>query len=164
MKKIFVTLLVWVGLVSFTYAQDTRPTVVQWAALDSLLTTPSDTTYLVNFWATWCRPCVQELPYFEKIAEDYAGKNIKILLVSLDFVKDIDDRVLPFMERMQLKNPVWVLNEPDANAWIERVDKDWSGALPATWIVNQTHQKRLFFEKALTYEDLARELSYFIDY
>jgi hypothetical protein len=82
----------------------------------------------------------------------------------MDFVKDMEDRVIPFVERMKLSNTVWLLNEPNANSWIERVDPTWSGALPATLIINTARSKRVFFEKALDYEALAREISYFMEY
>jgi thiol-disulfide isomerase/thioredoxin len=137
---------------------------VKWAALDTLLNRSTDTTYILNFWATWCRPCVAELPHFEQIQQDYARHKVRVLLVSMDFAKDIEDRVIPFVDKMKLKSTVWLLNEPDANSWIEQVDKSWSGALPATLIINSTRPKRVFFEKALDYETLARELSFFIEY
>jgi thiol-disulfide isomerase/thioredoxin len=137
---------------------------VRWAALDTLLNLPGDTTYIINFWATWCRPCVAELPHFEQIRQDYARQKVRVVLVSMDFARDIEDRVIPFVEKMKLKNPVWLLNEPDANSWIERVDSSWSGALPATLILNPSRPRRVFFEKALDYETLARELSFFTDY
>src|SRR5690606_6809447 len=45
----------------------------------------NDSIYVINFWATWCKPCIKELPAFEKIASEYADKKVKVLLVSLDF-------------------------------------------------------------------------------
>ncbi|MPR33325.1 redoxin domain-containing protein [Cytophagaceae bacterium SJW1-29] len=137
---------------------------VKWSALENLLNSNTDTTYIVNFWATWCGPCVKELPYFEQLNRSFAGQKVKIVLVSMDFVQDKDKRVVPFVERMQLKNTVWLLNEPDANSWIDRVDPSWSGALPATLILNPTNKKRAFYEKSLNYETLAHALGYFVGY
>ena len=137
---------------------------VKWSALESLLNSNTDTTYIVNFWATWCGPCVEELPYFEQLSRNFASQKVRIVLVSMDFVKDKERRVVPFVERMKLKNTVWLLNEPDANSWIDRVDPSWSGALPATLILNTTHKKRAFYEKALTYDALAHALGYFVGY
>lgn len=137
---------------------------VKWSALESLLNSNTDTTYIVNFWATWCGPCVEELPYFEQLNRNFAGQKVRIVLVSMDFVKDKDKRVVPFVERMNLKNTVWLLNEPDANSWIDRVDPSWTGALPATLILNPAHKKRAFYEKSLTYETLAHALGYFVEY
>lgn len=137
---------------------------VKWSALESLLNSNTDTTYIVNFWATWCGPCVEELPYFEQLNRNFASQKVRIVLVSMDFVKDKDKRVVPFVERMKLKNTVWLLNEPDANSWIDRIDPSWSGGLPATLILNATQKKRAFYEKALTYDALAHALGYFVGY
>ena len=137
---------------------------VKWSALEKLLNSNTDTTYIVNFWATWCGPCVEELPYFEQLNRNFAGQKVKVVLVSMDFVKDKDKRLVPFVERMKLKNTVWLLNEPDANSWIDRVDPSWTGALPATLILNAQLKKRAFYEKPLNYESLAHALGYFVEY
>lgn len=142
------------------------PTVleVKWSALEKLLNSNTDTTYIVNFWATWCGPCVEELPYFEQLNRNFASQKIRIVLVSMDFVKEKERRVVPFVERMKLQNTVWLLNEPDANSWIDRVDPSWTGALPATLIMNAKLKKRAFYEKSLNYENLAHALGYFVEY
>jgi thiol-disulfide isomerase/thioredoxin len=137
---------------------------VKWSALEKLLNSNTDTTYIVNFWATWCGPCVEELPYFEQLNRNFASQKVKIVLVNMDFVQDKEKRVVPFVERMKLKNTVWLLNEPDANSWIDRVDPSWSGALPATLILNAAQKKRAFYEKSLNYETLAHALGYFVEY
>jgi thiol-disulfide isomerase/thioredoxin len=142
------------------------PTVleVKWSALEKLLHSNTDTTYIVNFWATWCGPCVEELPYFEQLNRSFASQKIRIVLVSMDFVQEKDRRVVPFVERMKLQNTVWLLNEPDANSWIDRVDPSWTGALPATLLLNAKLKKRAFYEKSLNYENLAHALGYFVEY
>ncbi len=115
--------------------------------------TASDTLYVVNFWATWCAPCIKELPYFEQLGAQYTPQKVKVLLISLDFKNQIETRVIPFMERKQLKSKVIVLSDPDANAWIDKVDPSWSGALPATMIIKG--DKREFHEKSFTtYDEL----------
>ncbi len=95
----------------------------------------NDTLYVVNFWATWCRPCVKELPYFEKLNNDYQKEKLKVILVSMDFPSKIQTNLIPFIERKQLKSQVFLLDEPDGNSWISKVNKDWSGAIPATVFV-----------------------------
>ncbi len=94
----------------------------------------NDTTYVINFWATWCKPCVEELPYFESLHEATGSQPIKVILVSLDFPKQIESRLLPFIEKRKLKSEVVVLLDPKANSWIDRVSPEWSGAIPATVI------------------------------
>ncbi|MCK4751475.1 MAG: TlpA family protein disulfide reductase [Bacteroidales bacterium] len=112
----------------------------------------NDTTYLVNFWASWCTPCVEELPAIERIGEEYRGEKIKIVLVSLDFPKQIESRLVPFIEKNKIRSEVLVLNDPDANKWIDKVDPAWSGSIPATLIYNRNG--RMFHEGTYTYEEL----------
>ncbi|HSY61235.1 MAG TPA: TlpA disulfide reductase family protein, partial [Cytophaga sp.] len=77
----------------------------------------NDTLYVVNFWATWCGPCVAELPYFEQAAKTYAGKKIKIILINLDFSSE-EAKVAAFIKKRNLQNEVYQLNAADPNKWI----------------------------------------------
>ncbi len=119
----------------------------------------NDTTYVVNFWATWCLPCIEELPHFEKLNAQNKDKKVKVILVSLDMAKQAESRLIPFIQKRKLASKVLLLHDPDANAWIEKVDKSWSGAIPATVIYKK--DKRKFFEQSFTYEDLEKEVQQF---
>lgn len=131
-------------------SQDVK--VVDFKGLEPVLNLRNDTTYVVNFWATWCIPCIKELPYFQKIDSKYKDENVKVLLVSLDFLKHIDTRLRPFIEKHEIIADVMLLNDPDSNSWIDKVSPDWSGALPATVIYNRNF--RAFYDKSFTYEEL----------
>jgi thiol-disulfide isomerase/thioredoxin len=112
----------------------------------------NDTTYLVNFWASWCTPCVNELPAFERIGKEYEKSPVKVLLVSLDFPRQIESRLIPFIEKNGISSEVVVLNDPDANKWIDRVNPEWTGSIPATLIY--TREDRIFHEGVYSYEEL----------
>ncbi|UCA56595.1 MULTISPECIES: TlpA disulfide reductase family protein [Aequorivita] len=120
----------------------------------------NDSIYVINFWATWCKPCVKELPAFERISADYSSKKVKVLLVSLDFADKIESQVIPFNKKNNIKSEVVLLDDPDANNWIPRVSKEWSGAIPATIIYNK--KKRKFYEQSFTFEELETELKAFL--
>ncbi|AKQ47758.1 redoxin [Rufibacter radiotolerans] len=135
-------------------AQTRAVPLVKLPHLQKFLHSKSDTTYVLNFWATWCQPCVEELPSFEALQKQYAGKPVKVILVSMDFAKDLEKRVIPFVTRNNLKSTVFVLDEPDQNAWIDLVDPSWSGAIPATLILNNARKQRFFIEKPLTLPQL----------
>lgn len=92
----------------------------------------NDTLYVVNFWASWCIPCREELPAFEKINQKYEGKKVKVLLVSLDFPNELNSRLVPFLRKNQIKSEVILLDDPKQNEWIDKVEPKWSGALPFT--------------------------------
>ncbi len=129
--------------------------VVDYQGLAPLLAKRNDTTYVVNFWATWCAPCVKELPYFEKLNKEYVDKNVKVVLVSLDFPDKLVKQVIPYVKE-NLKSEVILLDDADANGWIPKIDDSWSGAIPATIIYNKN--KRTFYERSFDYEELEKEV------
>ena len=136
--------------------------MVKWPDVQKILTQKSDTTYIVNFWATWCKPCIAELPSFEQIQQKYKSQNVRVLLISMDFAKELKTRVIPFVNQRKIRSKVWLLNEPDANSWIDKVSPEWSGAIPATLIVNNFKNKKVFFEQKLEYSRLVKELTDFL--
>ncbi len=137
-------------LISFTSKH--QPRVLSFDDFEPHLHINNDTLYLVNFWATWCTPCVEEIPAFEKITEEYHDSKVKVLLVSLDFPKKIESQLMPFLKRHNITSEVLVLDDPDANKWIDRVDPEWSGAIPATVIYS--NKDRDFYEGSFTYDEL----------
>ncbi len=129
--------------------------------LEVYMNAKNDTTYVYNFWATWCAPCVKELPSFLELQEKYKDKPFKLVLVSLDFPKSVEKSLLPFLEKKKMDVTVILLNDPDANTWIEKINKDWSGAIPATLIIKNNERK--FFEQSFDYETLEKEVKPFIN-
>ena len=132
---------------------------INYDGLELLLNKNNDKTYVINFWATWCKPCVEELPAFQKLHETYKDQNIEVILVSLDFKKHLNTRLIPFIKEHNLKPTVVLMVDPDQNTWIPKVSSEWSGAIPATIIYNKN--KRSFYEESFTYEKLEFELKKF---
>ena len=102
-----------------------------------------DNVYVINFWATWCAPCVKELPHFEKLNAE--NKNVKVILVSIDSRKDLEKKLIPFIERKKITSEVVMLSDKDYTTWLNKIDKDWSGSIPATLIIHG--KNRLFAER-----------------
>jgi len=130
--------------------------VVNFNNLEPYLSTESDTVFVVNFWATWCKPCVEELPGFFKLEEELKNEKFKLLLVSLDFASHIEQRVKPFIKKNKITTEVVVLDDPDANIWINKVNPDWDGSIPITLIFNKKYSK--FIDSAIEYEELKEEV------
>lgn len=129
--------------------------------LKPFLEKKDDKIYVINFWATWCAPCVKELPYFEEIKQKYADKNVEVLLVSLDFPKQVEKKLIPFIKKHKIQSEVVLLDDVNEDVWIKAIDENWSGALPATIIYNKNNRK--FYEQSFDYETLESELLTFIN-
>jgi len=145
----YVSILLLVCAINFANAQVKLLTLSE---LDNRVAKGKDTTYVINFWATWCAPCVAELPSFEKLKKEYFKTPVKVILVSMDFKSKLKSDVIPFVKKHKLKSEVYIINEKDQQAFIEKVDKKWSGAIPATLIATRT--RRLFFEREFTKNEL----------
>ena len=136
-----------------TLAQEIR--VIKFAELQEIInTTSASSIQVINFWATWCAPCVKELPLFEKLNAEN-NESIKITLINLDFADKLD-KVRSFVDRKKMKSEVLLLDEIDYNQWIDKVDKHWGGAIPATLVVNPKNGKRKFIERELEEGELEK--------
>lgn len=126
--------------------------------LEHIFNYENDTTYVINFWATWCKPCVAELPYFDDLYKEYKQDKLKIILVSLDFPKQIETKLKPFIKNNNVLPEVKILKDSDINRWGAKVSEEWDGAIPITLIYNK--DKRLFVSGELhDYADLKDKVS-----
>lgn len=152
-SKILFSIL-WISFLSLELlSQDIK--VVKFDALKEILKNDSDKVRVVNFWATWCAPCIKELPNFEAIHDKY--NQTEVILVNLDFVEGLD-KVKRFVEKKALKSQVILLDEIDYNSWIDQVSPDWSGAIPATIIIGPRAVSKKFLEGELSASELEKEL------
>ena len=161
MKKISCHSFVMIVL-SFFLAQKVNGQVKVYEKFDdfnqSCMTNLSpDSTYVINFWATWCVPCVKELPYFEELNAKYKDKAFKQILVSLDAPKKLERKVIPFINKNKIESEVVLLADGKYNDWIDLVDPRWSGAIPITLILKG--DQKLFYEREFhSMEEIEEEL------
>jgi len=111
-------------------------------------------TLLLNFWATWCKPCVEELPYFETIQKKYTDDNFEVVLISLDFLEERDSKFLPYLKENQIVSKCYLLDYSNDPNWIDKVNPNWSGALPATIIYSKEGKTEYFKEGELSLQQI----------
>lgn len=136
----------------FTALQAQDVPVVKITDLEKRLHAGNDTTYIINLWATWCAPCVAELPIFEKCDSLHKNEKVKVLLVSMDDLKTLDKKVKPFVKRKKLHSEVMLLDESKADYFLPKLEPGLSGTLPATVVLNKATGFRWFVEGQLKNE------------
>ena len=119
----------------------------------------SKTPLIINFWATFCKPCVQEIPYFQQQVKEHKNDSIKLLLVSLDLESYYPAKIKSFVTKQKFTAPIVWLDESNADYFCPKVDTAWSGAIPATLFINNKTGYRKFFEEQLSNEKLKKEIA-----
>lgn len=155
MKKLLALSIVSAAFFSYSYAQK-----IPAYNAEKLMQRVSnkDTTYIINFWATWCIPCVHELPEFAKLYDYYKGKPVKIIMVSFDLKKDYPDKLQQYVDKKGMRQEVVWFSETDANTFIPEIDERWSGALPSTMIWDNPKGEKHIIEDEITAEQVERML------
>jgi thiol-disulfide isomerase/thioredoxin len=156
-KKDILIILTIVGLLLFSvklYSQNIE--IIKFEKLQSKFKNKSDTTYIVNFFASWCSPCLAELPLILKFSKENKYTKYKVLLVSLDFKKNYLDVLPTLIEKFQISQTIYLLDESDSNNWISKLDKNWSGQIPATFITNGSTKKKKLITDNLNFETIKK--------
>lgn len=145
-------------LICFTVSQawSQQPEIIKFPDLQRIMHSDNDTTYIVNFWATWCVPCVKEFPAFEKFAKAHKDEKVRVVMISLDFKKSYNESLLPFVKKHPIDGLVYLLDEPDYNSWINKINPDWEGEIPVTFMFNNAKKQRIFYPRDFTPESLEK--------
>lgn len=154
-KRKFFTTAAFVFLATVSFAQ----TVAVWKLKDlqAAIQNAKEPT-IINFWATFCKPCVEELPYFQTLVNRYKSRGVKLIAVSLDLKETYPAKITSAAKRLKLTSPVVWLNESNADLFCPAVDSTWSGAIPATLFINNAKSYRRFFEEEVSKEKLEAEI------
>lgn len=156
--KPYLILLFFIVLAIPLQAQDQIPSYSFEQLEERIRVEAKKQAVVVNFWATWCAPCIKELPHFESLQSEYDQSKVKVLLVSLDMEKE---RAVKYAQKKQLKSDIAYLDEVDFNQWIDKISPDWSGAIPATLMLSPDGKKS-FYEGEFSKEELYQSVNDFL--
>ncbi len=126
--------------------------------LNEIINNRNGKILFINFWATWCVPCVEEFPDIVKLAESYKEKDVEFLSLSVDLVKEINSAVIPFLQKQKVNFPVFVIPEKESEKVINRVQPDWNGAIPATAVYNREGKLVSFITGLATFDKFKQKV------
>jgi thiol-disulfide isomerase/thioredoxin len=156
MKKTTLLLFLWTGIVGVGLGQKTTIQSITIPQLDSFIKDHPNELLIINFWATFCKPCVEEIPHFIRVVERNAKRPIRLLLVSLDGADEFPKNIQRFAQKKKWNVPLYWLNETDPNYFCPAVDPSWSGSIPATLFVSSIPNNgiRMFWEAPISEQKL----------
>lgn len=142
MKKL--SLLVVFSITLFLgFSQEVKTVKIE--ELKKVYTKSNDTTYVVNFFASWCGPCMMEIPILNKFQEEHKNSKIQLIYVSVDNPSSTK-KLQKVVIKMKMQPPIYLLNESSDFSWLPNIDKRWQGSIPATMIINGNKNVKAFFE------------------
>ena len=151
--------LLIVFVLFFSCRQANSQSIAKWKITDlQEYISKSDTPTIVSFWATYCGPCIKEIPYFQEVVKQYEKKGVKLLLVSLDFKESFPDKISSFADKRKFTSTIVWLDETNADYFCPKVDSKWSGVMPATLFINNKKGHRSFFEEEMSKDKFETEL------
>jgi thiol-disulfide isomerase/thioredoxin len=155
MNKFIFTLVFFTTVVVHSNAQD----IAKWKISDlKAAINNTDKPTIFNFWAAICKPCVEEIPYFQQAVKKYDSAGVRLVLISLDLPEAYPKQIASFAAKHKFTAPIKFLNETNADVFCPAVDSSWSGVIPASLFINNKTGYRKFFEEQLSKEKLEKEI------
>ena len=155
MRTITLVIVLFFGIGTASAQQISRVKIDQLVKMVDTSTTPM----VINFWASWCAPCIREIPWFEKTVAKYRDQQVTLVLVSLDFADDYPKGIADFAKKNGYTSRIIWLDESEADAFCPKIDASWDGAIPVTLMVNNKKHYRKFFAQQLPEQKLVQELT-----
>jgi len=124
--------------------------------IEKVAQVPASKVKVYNFWASWCTPCLKEIPKFEAFAKAHAAE-VELVFVSLDRKKVWDTAVLEVVEELEMTQTIWLIDQGLDFEWRHKIDEGWVlPAIPVTLMTYKSHRK--FFMKPLERIELEEAL------
>ena len=124
--------------------------------LDKIIRKRQGKPLLLNIWATWCLPCVEEFPDLIKLAD--SDTLVEVIGISVDYPDELHTKVLPFLEKLKVPFKIYIAKFNKQEDFIAAVDSSWNGAVPATFMYNGSGRKQFSFIGQGTFEQFEKNL------
>lgn len=157
-----VLLTLFISLILLSAGVQAQVTAVKITEVEKMIA-ESKTPLIINCWATWCKPCVEEIPYFieetnKRNNPAVTSDSVRLVLVSLDFKESFPDAIKNFAAKRNFTAEILWLDETNADYFCPKIDPKWSGAIPATLFINNKTGYRKFYEEQLSHDELKAEM------
>jgi len=147
---------------SGVFSQEVKP-LSDKKDMDELMAANKGKVVLINFWATWCKPCVHEFPDLVKLYNNYRDEGFVILFISVDVPDDLDSKVIPFLKNQNVDFTSYYNNFDKPEELINYVDKDWQGAIPSTYIYDKDGNLTKHILGSTGYSEFEKEIQKNLD-
>jgi thiol-disulfide isomerase/thioredoxin len=162
MMKRLIYLAAFLFILYSPVSQGQKVEYIKIPELEKILSNPDNRLSVVNFWATWCPPCVAEISSFEKAAKAYDPEKVRFILVSLDFPSQVEKQLIPFLKKNKITLNVAVMMDVDYNKWIDKIDPKWQGDIPATLFFNNSKKSKYFHSGEVSEPELKKYINSFL--
>jgi thiol-disulfide isomerase/thioredoxin len=149
-------------LVIGSIASDT-PRLVDASDVKEIVASHEGEVVLLNFWATWCPPCVREFPELVEVEKEYRGRGVAVISVSIDFPEKLEKELLPFLEEHQPDFEVYLKKDGDVTVFTRTIDPEWKGTLPATFFYDRQGRSSVKRYSEMTRPEMERILNALLD-
>ncbi len=159
--KVFYFIVLFVCINVKCYCQQ----IQKWKITDlTEMIEKSDSVLVINFWATFCKPCVEEIPDLIKFTKKYSKQKVALYLVSLDLADYYPSKIKKFVAAKKYATNIAWLDESNADYFCPIISPDWSGSIPATLFVNKKNGYSKFYEKKLTAAEIEKKIKLALKY
>ena len=150
-------LLVTLGLPDWARAQDAGIQTMTAEDVHRFVAENRGKAVVVNFWASWCPPCVEEFPAIVRFYQDYRSEGLEVLAVSMNSEDEIGD-IQEFLANYDTPFPVYRAVAQD-ETFLAGISENWFGEMPTTLIFDTEGNAVGMHKRQVTYEDLAAEVT-----
>ena len=114
--------------------------------------------FAINFWASWCKPCVNEFPALVKLNKNYKGDSFNLIFISLDFKEEVSTKLIPFLQNSGVDYTSYYLETNRPEEIMDYLNKKWDGGIPATFIFDKSGNLQNFILGERDYEFFEKEI------